>query len=625
MSEPRWNFADTGGGIQGGFSDAIQELFDTDREKYIARETIQNSLDARDDANKPVIVKFRRIFIPPSDIPRIDQLEHIMRRCYDFPPNGEKAKKFFSKSLLLMKQQKISVLSIEDYNTVGITGGDYDYSDRWYRLIKSEGVVARSSEAGGGSFGVGKGAPFVASGLRTVLYSTWDKYDKVAFQGVSRLTSYLDENKITHQRVGFYGVDQSSGVPDSLAIRTQAEIPEIFRRSEKGTSIFVLGYYPRLDDWRANLLLDILQNCWAAVYESNLEVHLLEEGKEPIIISGATLEELIYSNQAHFKDPKNNPKFYYHALSKSQLEPIKGHLPLVGDVSLYLSFDEDGPKTVLWMRSPRMVVKPKIYPSVPARFSGVFICDDEGGNSLLRDMEPADHRDWLASKIDSGRAVLNEINTWILEKIKELIPDDDALIVEIPDLGDYISDDEDLPELAGQPENIENEKNNGDTGEEKPKESIPDKEVNSIHTQKVATIVSAAPGDTKRRINLGKKKIKKPDLPQSPSLDPDINGSEKVIDASLLSLRSFRNKEGEYEVIIKSTENVEGSVFLSLSGEEGEYSVPIERVINKKTNEELVNKSSKIENVEIKKDTPAHLLLKIRGGGIYKLALKEST
>ena len=61
MSNYKWHFALTGGGTEEGFADAGMTHFASDPHHYIAREIIQNSLDAKDESKKgePVVVEFK--------------------------------------------------------------------------------------------------------------------------------------------------------------------------------------------------------------------------------------------------------------------------------------------------------------------------------------------------------------------------------------------------------------------------------------------------------------------------------------------------------------------------------------------------------------------------------------
>ena len=72
----------------------------------------------------------------------------------------------------LLGTGNVSVLRIRDENTKGLRGGEkgaeVEDSD-WDRLIRKKGSPQLHG-VGGGSFGVGQGAPFAAAKVRTVFY-----------------------------------------------------------------------------------------------------------------------------------------------------------------------------------------------------------------------------------------------------------------------------------------------------------------------------------------------------------------------------------------------------------------------------------------------------------------------
>jgi hypothetical protein len=181
-----WFFAPNEGGEDKGLNDAGVVTFKGNIYRYLAREIIQNSLDARESPNKPVQVTFDLETIKRSDILGMAQLKGICQRCRDFWPRDPE-KSFFDVAIELCSEPEIVTLKISDFNTLGVVGGDDDRIENrsWYSLIQCSG--SSSKEGGeGGSYGIGKNAPFAASYLRTVLYSTRTSKKHAAFQGVAR-------------------------------------------------------------------------------------------------------------------------------------------------------------------------------------------------------------------------------------------------------------------------------------------------------------------------------------------------------------------------------------------------------------------------------------------------------
>src|SRR5205085_1990108 len=175
---------------------------------------IQNSLDARDpkvNRKEPVLVKFERLELKPSDIPDLDGLSETFRRCVKYWTDDPKAKAFFKKAEKLANAPKVTALRIGDFNTTGVLGGDKDQRKNWYNLIRCSG--SSSKWAGeGGSFGIGKNAPFAASAMRTVLYSTFNNEGDYIFQGVARLVTHERSEIGTVQPTGYLGVAKGGSV-----------------------------------------------------------------------------------------------------------------------------------------------------------------------------------------------------------------------------------------------------------------------------------------------------------------------------------------------------------------------------------------------------------------------------
>jgi len=188
-----WDFPSTNHGEEDGFSDPLLEYFQGDHEKYIAREAIQNAIDARLDYSAPVLVEFEHFNIPTKEIPGYETIYEKTERSLEFVEGQEKAENFFNNSLSMLKKNKIPVLRISDYNTIGLMGADKDRNGGWYRLVKAVGTSSPKG-VGGGSFGIGKGAPIAASGIRTVFYSSVNNLDEPVFQGKARLVSHYGKD-----------------------------------------------------------------------------------------------------------------------------------------------------------------------------------------------------------------------------------------------------------------------------------------------------------------------------------------------------------------------------------------------------------------------------------------------
>ena len=159
-----WNFPSNNHGQIFGIADSGVETFNGTPIKSLAREICQNSIDANLKNGEPTRIIFRTFEIAPSAIPDFDDLDDAFSRSLEYwsKQKSTKAKSFFQSALKLAKQPKITCLRISDTNTTGLLGSDEEYNSPWCNLTKSQGASDKSGSHGG-SFGIGKFAPYACS------------------------------------------------------------------------------------------------------------------------------------------------------------------------------------------------------------------------------------------------------------------------------------------------------------------------------------------------------------------------------------------------------------------------------------------------------------------------------
>ena len=429
MKQPDWIFASTGGGYEEGINNTLTEHFEGDHNYYLAREIIQNSIDARDDQTKPVKVFFKIDYLNKDEFPGLNRFLEILGLCLKTHKNDLKTNSFFRKALDILAKDKFPVLKISDFNTIGLAGGDKEREKPWFSLVKSRGI-SRKTAGEGGSFGLGKGAAFAASDLRTVFYSTTSKEDaKSRHIGISILVNF-DENNDTKQAIGTYGINKQETIYDPIIMGN-------FWRKEKGLDIFIMGYKVE-HDWKKELAKSVLRNFWYAVLCEDLEVNI-----DDIKIDFDNLEPLLnkYFASEPFKDyiePKGNPLYYYKSIMSSTAKKFENKLKYLGNVKFYFLPLEENLNYVAMLRNSHMVIYTKsFYLSSP--YSGVFICDDLMGSEELKKMEPPAHDKWDPERDKaSGKKVMEEIEKWIRECLKSIKKERQEEITEIPELEKYL-------------------------------------------------------------------------------------------------------------------------------------------------------------------------------------------
>ncbi len=105
----KWFFPDNGGGQEYGFHEAGVETFRGDINNYIAREAIQNCIDAQADKKQPVTVVFEKILLSET----YDWLKELKKRfsaCAEYRSKDAEGKAFFQRGAKLINKSSIPVL-----------------------------------------------------------------------------------------------------------------------------------------------------------------------------------------------------------------------------------------------------------------------------------------------------------------------------------------------------------------------------------------------------------------------------------------------------------------------------------------------------------------------------------
>ena len=613
----KWHFPSTDNGDEDGINDPLREVFEGDHERYVARESIQNSLDARKDSNRPILVRFERFNLPVGQIPGLKELENIFKRAQDYSKNQDKSDAFFGSALALLRQPTIPVLKVSDFNTVGLSGDDQDTGGGWYKLIRASGVNSITG-VGGGSFGIGKGAPFAASGLRTVFYSTINEDGGHAFQGKARLSSYRNEDGDIRRGIGGFGVKTDRGVS---AVRNAGDIPEFFRRTEQGTDFFIIGYQTLEEDWTKLLLNSLLNNFWAAVHFNELDVELAENGKVIHTVNEDNLEELM----AEYASEKGGSYNFYKAVTE-HTKLIETSLPNLKEVSLFVKTDEGFPKAVQLMRKSKMVVSTiDNYRVLPEPYAAVFICDSDEGNKLLRELEPPAHDKWDPERNkEFGKQVHKEMIDWIRNSLRSMSEDKDVKPEDIPELSRWLPEDEERDDMnpylgsVGEPTGGQSEMETAkEVGEQK---ETADTNTVKVRQREVSLTQGFARGGTEPP--LGTKPIK--NKTNTATVNPDESGNVPRVNPANIRFRAREiNRDGQrmYQAVITSSENESGAVKLMAIGDDVDYPVELDKVVDSNGNELNVS-GALIEDLSLKPNEPIKLFISLKHQKRYALGVE---
>jgi len=426
-----WSFPPLSGGRAQGLNYAEVLQFGGETYGSLAREVIQNSLDAAVSGDRPVRVVFELHALTESQIPGYRELRKRCESCRDFWDRpSSKEKLFFREAVKELSKLTLNVLSISDYNTLGVEGDDEHDTNppHWYNLIRCSGSSSKGPGAGG-SFGIGKNAPFAASRLRTIYYSTRTGTKSFRFAGVAQLVTHLGINRVTCQATGFL---ESGG----KAVTAMSILPEHFRRSERGTTLHVIGF--RADtDWEKALKEAVIRNFWLAIRSGKLECEIQQER-----ITASTLESQVKESEA-LREAVGP-----YLLAFDRANPIVSVLDRLGECKLYLiskrDVADDGivfPKRVFMSRSSGMLITTQRFNShVP--YAGVFSCSDPQGNDILREMEPSTHDAWDPDLPERGanRATKQTLQNFVRDHVRALSQLQATSTIELPSLSKFLPD-----------------------------------------------------------------------------------------------------------------------------------------------------------------------------------------
>ena len=395
----------------------------------IVRETIQNPLDHPFDEGKPVKVVFKEIYAKVYSIPQKDELLKTMDSLIIELRKQKKSDKGIIATYLakyenakrLLNGDSIRILQISDYNTSGLTGSIKDVNSILGRFLGGFGYLDDGS-GGGGSGGLGKLAPFLASKLNFCFYSSLNKDGEYLYYGWGDYFTYELANKKYRPEINI--VIENS---DVLKLNKRMEnCGFLSERDEQGTDVFALGFDKIMENglWQKEMVKAVIRNYFGAIIDKKLEVEIHEFKKAPIIINATSLND----NMLFFDEGKKTNRGSDLLADGIVVESVKAYvdgnmfseiLPILGKCTVKLKLNEEYQRYITYMRGPRMLIfsKKKSLGDLP--FAGIFATDNSDGNDMLRITEDSHHTKWNFEDAEKGRAIQKEIKEFIDRCIKE--------------------------------------------------------------------------------------------------------------------------------------------------------------------------------------------------------------
>ena len=195
-----WQFDIRNDGSAQGWEDTNVKHFKASPFKSLAKEIIQNSLDAAQTVNgvtEKVILKFELLKLPSEDIPGIREIQTRLAYCLkDFKDfTNDRHVNSINKAIEKLSKDKVNVLKVEEVSgTIGMHGPSNKPGTPFHTYLKGSGKSSKNSDSSLGSQGTGKGAAINVSDANTIFVSTnfEDNIGKIKslIQGRSTLSSH---------------------------------------------------------------------------------------------------------------------------------------------------------------------------------------------------------------------------------------------------------------------------------------------------------------------------------------------------------------------------------------------------------------------------------------------------
>ncbi|MEZ7729250.1 hypothetical protein O3793_05475 [Granulicatella sp. 20925_1_28] len=443
----KWNFPHGKKLTPMGVNDPAINSFKSNIIDSLARETIQNSLDARDSEKKePVKVTFSFSDIETKTLPGFNELKEIaLENAIKFwkKKGNDDTVKFLERFKSVIEADKVKILKISDYNTCGLDDTSYD------ALVLGNGYSEKANENAAGSKGIGKAAPFAASDLRLVFYNTVPKDGIVRHAGVLNFVSFNPpetEPDIITQSRALYQDETTEYVPGQINFGFEER-----EKTEYGTDLFVVGLRNSDEDWENKIIFSTVNNFLVSILENKLVVVVNDR-----IINKETIQEVLIDlkNVNWNSDEKRlleSTENYYEAYTSPDSitfdldESFKAKYSFIEDVTdgkLILLKKDRANRAILQTRISGMKIYDRRSISRSINFTGIFRATGKELDKFLRALENTNHDNWSPDQLSDNRkeakAFLDDLYRWFKDKVIDSFVSDSADSIDAIGLSSFL-------------------------------------------------------------------------------------------------------------------------------------------------------------------------------------------
>ena len=451
MSQGQWYFSKQHLGVTVNSSAFRHTLSGSgfDSSESLAREAIQNSVDAAPKGKKPLVRFHIKTLTGADKAAFVDALavndtEWTLRKKCEF---YEKA----GLGDLISPKTPLRLLYIDDFNTDGLYGDPYSHDRHVHshlrRLLLELGndSKAHGSSVSGGSFGFGGKSVFLNSGRHSIVvaFSVFDP-KRDGNRGASAQlmgVGYMGDHEVGHESYTAYPeFSKRSDSPvgrspwiDEEAVALAQELGFVARQhSETGASILIPGTTVTIDAIRKAIELW----WWPRLVSNQLDIELFEDG--------VAQEDARPRRRLELKPYIECFQAIEGGASKRiEVMDIPNGAESIGRLALRLredappdEDDEEEPEDwsaingVALIRSPRMVVeyhRGAKRGAIPPICQGVFVASQsEKVDNALKLSENAAHNVWdsKSERLDSvegGAILVQELLKAIRKKARDYV------------------------------------------------------------------------------------------------------------------------------------------------------------------------------------------------------------
>ena len=418
--QPFWNFPAAAGGTINSINNAGIETFRGNELDSLTREICQNSLDAVKDENQPVIVEFKQFRISSNQFPQRDELVNAFNKCEStWKGKNTKIEQFVEQAKYILKNDQIPFLRISDFNTNGLEGARTgELGSPWSSLVKEAGS-SNKGDSSGGSFGIGKSAPFANSKLRTLFYSSYDITDYQSHIGVANIMSFEESPGNNTLGTGYFTDNRNS-----TAIPNLLKLDPNFQRNETGTDIYVTAFEPK-ENWIEAIRNSVIYNFFITIWQDKLVVKIEDE-----TISHENIGTLI-AKLDDDKEEYRQVKAYFKLLTSGKgiqiPYPEKKYKKIgefkEGEATLYIMRGEDLNRRVLMTRKAGMRLFEQNRISGSISFTGILIIHGTHMNQVFKKMENPAHTEWEPNRYEEApseaKKAFSDLRKFIRETVQQ--------------------------------------------------------------------------------------------------------------------------------------------------------------------------------------------------------------